>query len=204
MLRHRTIALAKRKSRFFACSLTGRFFRSSCHRRDWKQTEYNPDSIRFQFKFLFASLAFEIIGRNVRRFVPIGVASDPGYIPDELGGTNPRGADPQPALVKTKHGAASAQNLSSFFAHLVEASHLFDLKSFAVGNNDVAIDCGEINSVPEKVAVVRPLHRDIGAGTGGRKAYSVTLLKAGDPDFAIKLKHVIGVRKCGLVVAILR
>src|SRR5258706_12135047 len=125
--------------------------------------------------------------------MPIGVASDPRYILDELGGTNSREAHPQPAVVQRKHAAAPPQNLSRLSAHLVQVYHLFNLQGFPAGDYDVTIDGGEIDSISDNVAVVRFLDRDIYAGTRVGQTNRVALLKACYPDVLVKLKHVIRV-----------
>ena len=62
----------------------------------------------------------------------------------------------------------------------------------------MVIDRGEIDSVSENVAIMRPLHRDIDAGTGAGQADLVALMQARDPDFLVEHKHVIRVRPVGL------
>lgn len=168
-------------------------------RRDWKQTEYNLDPVGFHFNFLFAYLALKIIERDVGGSVPMGAAvSDPRYILDELGGTDSREAYPKPTFIKRKHAAAPAQNLSRLSAHLVQVNLLFHPQSFSVDDDDMAINCGEIDFVSCNVPIMRPLHRDIDAWTGGGQANRVALLEACDPDFLVELKHVIRVRPVGL------
>src|SRR5580704_15460149 len=91
---------------------TLRFYQSSPHGRYRKQAEHNPDSVRFQFNLLFASLALQVIECDVRRLVAMRVTmSNPCHIFDELGGSDSREADPQPTFVNRKHAAAPAQNL---------------------------------------------------------------------------------------------
>ena len=118
---------------------------------------------------------------------------DPGYILDELGSADSREGYPQPAFVKRKQASTPTLNLSGLSAHLVQVNRLFDTQRSPVGDDDMAIDCSEIDSVPCNTAIVRCLHRDIDAWAAGRQADRVALLKSRDPDFLVELKHMIRV-----------
>jgi len=58
----------------------------------------------------------------------------------------------------------------------------------------MAIDRGEINSVPEDVSIVGPLDGDVDARTGFAQTDRIALLQARNPDLLIEFKCVIRVR----------
>src|SRR5260370_36645051 len=64
----------------------------------------------------------------------------------------------------------------------------------------MTIYSGEVDPVPDDVAVMRPLYSNIDAPSRAGKADRVYLFKAGDPDLIVELKDIIGVRFVRLVL----
>lgn len=159
-----------------------------------QQAEDDPNAVRFERNLIYLGAPLQVVECQMcgkKDLIGGAGGFEPREILSKLCWPDTGESYPEKTLIHQGQAATPSQGLAIFAAHQIQVMNLFHLQRFPAGDDNVAIDGGEVNGIGMYVSVMRALNLNIDTAAGVGQGNRVALIESRDPDLISQLKDMI-------------